>query len=160
MRGYFSFVLVFFCVLLVFLMLDITIHEKSNRDIEIEKTYYCMMNSKEAALEAIYLGAKKGYEDYRSGHTREDCIHCPDYFCIDCNPVKCSRCFRLDEAKAQSRAWSREFSGRVLEQDPAIEIIVDPATLDFRRVKLLDPVTVRCSGNSSKIPGGYAYDFS
>ncbi len=109
MRGYFSFVLVFLSLLLVFSLISVQPAHNSSQAISIERAYGLSMNVKEAVIEAAREGAEEGFGSYDLGHDIMVCRHCQDHFCTYdrqfpnfCDDMLCSRCFREDEARSSA----------------------------------------------------------
>jgi hypothetical protein len=102
MRGYLSFVLVLFSLVLIISLLQFNSYT-STKHIVTERIYLVSMNAKEVSVELLRQGALKGFVLYDSTHSLESCMHCPPCHPEFCNPVKCQECFREDEARAAAR---------------------------------------------------------
>ena len=108
MKGYLSFVLVFVSVLVLLYLLEAQFSSRNfelSKAITVQRAYALQMNVKENLLEIAKQGAREGFDLYNSTHNLSSCMHCPDHFCTpgpspnNCDLVKCSACFRENEAR-------------------------------------------------------------
>lgn len=163
MRGYFSFVLVFSAVIIIFTIANINVSERNYDRLAIEKDYFCLMNNKEIVLELLFSGAKKGFQSYDETHDIPSCSSCPDYFCIECNPLICSKCFRIEEAIKESKENAHLYYNRIQKGSPEIDIFfssIGKNGYSFQKIIINEDIFVTCNTKQSKIPRGYYYDYN
>ena len=141
MRGYFSFILVFVALLLIFTLLSVRSKPDFSKAISIERAYGLSMNVKETIIESARQGAGEGFLLYDSSHNTAMCRHCTDHFCTYdrdfpnyCDDFLCTLCFRENEARisAVQGAISKINSLKTNEFDPDFSItFIDPSLSVF-----------------------------
>ncbi|MFH1520802.1 MAG: hypothetical protein ABID61_04100 [Candidatus Micrarchaeota archaeon] len=136
MRGYFSFILVFVSLLLIFTLLSVSLQSDLSKAISVERAYGISMNVKEVIIETLKHGTNDGFSQYDLTHEISLCRHCMDHFCTYdrdfpnyCDDFLCSKCFRESDARAAaiSSARIKLFSLKNHQFDPDFNITIhDP----------------------------------
>ncbi|VVC04155.1 Uncharacterised protein [Candidatus Bilamarchaeum dharawalense] len=147
MRGYFTFILVFVSLLLVFTMLLSVSKSDFSQAVAIERAYGLSMNIKEILIESARQGANEGFAIYDNNHDIRLCRHCQDHFCTYdrdypnyCDDHLCSICFRENDARAsaiqtaqqkitnlKNHKFDPDFS--VSFTDPQLSVFLKPSKL-------------------------------
>lgn len=131
MRGYLSFVIVFVCVFILlslFLAKSELLSADFSKSIVAERMHQTSMNIKQGIFAAAESGGKGAFVQYDFTHSRDECVHCPDMGCVPptpenptppnvCDPVRCSICFRDEEARILSAAGAQTVLNSVADSD-------------------------------------------
>ncbi|MFH1785281.1 MAG: hypothetical protein ABH842_02545 [Candidatus Micrarchaeota archaeon] len=148
MKGYFSFLLVFVSLLLIFTtMANLSNKFDFSKALAIERSYALSMNVKEAIIESALQGAMEGFVKYDLSHDVRMCMHCKDNFCSYdrdhpnyCDDHLCSLCFRENEARLSAAGSSNMKISSLLNHEFDPDFSVSFSAPSISTILKLDPL--------------------